>query len=113
MLQRQNSPWPNHIRSILDQTGYSYVWLNQTRIPTRNISTLVKSTLVDQFQQNCFEKFNNSSKGKMYSLFKSDIKFEEYLNILPKSLRFPLIHFRTSNNKFHIEVGIDKFPTIK
>ena len=41
----------------------------------------------------------------MYSLFKSDIKFEEYLNILPKSLRFPLIHFRTSNHKFPIEVG--------
>jgi hypothetical protein len=47
----------------------------------------------------------NSSKGDNYKLFKHDLKFEDYLDVLDDEEQFLLAKFRTSNHRLPIEVG--------
>ena len=47
----------------------------------------------------------NSSKGDNYKLFKHDLKFEDYLDVLDDKDKFLLVKFRTSNHRLLIEVG--------
>jgi hypothetical protein len=47
----------------------------------------------------------NSPKGDNYKLFKHDLKFEDYLDVLDDKDKFLLVKFRTSNHRLPIEVG--------
>jgi hypothetical protein len=47
----------------------------------------------------------NSSKGDNYKLFKHDLKFEDYLDVLDDKETFLPVKFRTSNHRLPIEVG--------
>jgi hypothetical protein len=47
----------------------------------------------------------NSSKGDNYKLFKHDLKFQDYLDVLDDKDKFLLVKFRTSNHRLPIEVG--------
>ena len=92
-------------KHVLDSTGYSYIWLNQTHTASNSIHTMIKERLVDQFNQDWHSRLNNSSKGKMYSYFKDDIAFESYLTSLPQALRISMVHYRTGNHRLPVEVG--------
>jgi hypothetical protein len=73
---------------------------------TRKFSLkLIKRTLLDQFIQKFYENLTNSSKGTNYRIFKSDIKFEPYLNILPPNTRLTIFHYRTGNHRLPVETG--------
>ena len=52
----------------------------------------IKLRLTDQFKQ------------KSYRLFKSDYRFEKYLDVLNDKIRFTFCRFRTSNHRLPIEV---------
>jgi hypothetical protein len=97
--------WPSFVKQILDSTGNSYLWLNQRSLTCKFLNKMVKPTLVDQFFQDWCSKLEASSKGQMYHIFKENTLFEEYFSILPNSLRLALMHFRTGNHRFPIEVG--------
>ena len=47
----------------------------------------------------------NSSKCLNYRIFKTELVFEQYLNLLPYDLASALCHFRTLNHKLPIEHG--------
>ena len=103
--ENQNYRWINHIKGILDFTGYSYLWLNQTTITGYSTHKLIKDRLIDHFKQDWFSKLNNSSKGRMYSIYKDNINLENYLLNLPPILRLNMLHFRTGNHRLPVEVG--------
>ena len=63
----------------------------------------IKKTLLDQNLQNWHSTLENSSKGVYYSLFKDNLKMENYLINLNKSYTIPLIKIRTRNNFLPIE----------
>jgi hypothetical protein len=46
----------------------------------------------------------NSPKGDNYNLFKHDLKFEDYLDVLDDKDKFLLVKFRNSNHRLPIEV---------
>ena len=48
---------------------------------------------------------DGSSKGTTYRIFKHNIMLEPYLKLLPESLSFPILNFRLSNHKLHVETG--------
>jgi hypothetical protein len=100
-----NYKWLNHIKNILNQTGHTYIWTYQNSLLLTNTYKHVKRVLIDQFVQKWHSQLENSSKGINYRLFKNDISFEAYLNILPNNLRFTLFHFRTGNHKLPVEIG--------
>jgi hypothetical protein len=97
--------WANYIKNILDTTGCSYIWQNQSHINTNNIHKHIKQILLDQFKQQWHSSLNNSSKGSTYSNFKKDIMLETYLLSLPCHLRLTMLHFRTGNHRFPVETG--------
>ena len=59
-----------------------------TRISDKWLKLVVKNNLVDQFKQTWTSKIENSSKGNNYKLFKHDLKFEEYLDLLKIQLPY-------------------------
>jgi hypothetical protein len=46
-----------------------------------------------------------SPKALSYRLFKSNFRFEKYLDVLNDKNRFTFCRFRTSNHRLPIEVG--------
>jgi hypothetical protein len=60
----------------------SYIWNRQNCISDKWLKLVVKNNLVDQFKQTWTSKIENSSKGDNYKLFKHDLKFEDYLDVL-------------------------------
>ena len=43
--------WIKHIKSILNTTGNSDIWLNQSRITSNSINKLIKQKLIYQFNK--------------------------------------------------------------
>lgn len=95
----------NHVTKIFENTGKYNIWLKQSRLNNTNVHKTIKQSLLDQFLQSWDEQTQLSSKRKNYRLFKSNILFENYLTILPKSSYLQLIKFRTANHKLPIETG--------
>jgi hypothetical protein len=97
--------WLNKIRCNLNDCGMSYIWNMQNCISDKWLKLIVKNNLVDQFKQTWTSMIENSSKGDNYKLFKHDLKFEDYLDVLDDKDKFLLVKFRTSNHRLPIEVG--------
>ena len=77
------SDWINTVRSILNDSGFSGIWLSQT-IPLRHN---LKIRLRDQFIQKCHEGISQSRKCTSYRVLKNIFGFEKYLIELPEELR--------------------------
>lgn len=97
--------WFSFVKSILDSTGLSYIWLEQNTENSFWLSQTVKITLESQFKQEWQTSIDTSSKCINYRLFKTEHKFENYLLNLPPKLMKTFIKFRLCNNKLPIEVG--------
>ena len=76
-----------------------------TRISDKWLKLVVKNNLVDEFKQTWTSMTEHSPKGDNYNLFKHDLKFEDYLDVLDDKDKFLLVKFRTSNHRLPIEVG--------
>ena len=61
--------------------------------------------MVDCFKQEWFSHIRDSSSLILYKCIKSSLCFEEYLNILPISLRSHLCRLRTSAHSLRIQTG--------
>ena len=97
--------WINFVKSILDDCGYSNVWHTQNFISHKWLIESIKLRLTDQFKQNWHSTLQISPKALSYRLFKSDFRFEKYLDVLNDKNRFTFCRFRTSNHRLPIEVG--------
>ena len=65
------SNWLLNIKSILDNSGLSYVWNSQNVLNKLDIKMFIKQILHDQFIQSWYSNINNSSRGHFYSLYKT------------------------------------------
>ena len=97
--------WLKHIKNILDDCGMSNIWLNQNFQNDKWLKLKVKQTLIDHFIQNRRSKIRNSPKVLNYRLYKHNLEFESYLNILPDKDAITFCKFRTCNHYLHIEKG--------
>ena len=95
----------NTIRCNLNDCGMSYIWNLQNCISDKWLKLVSKNNVVDQFKQTWTSMIENSPKGDNNKLFKHDLKFEDYLDVLDDKEKFLLIKFRTSNHRLLIEVG--------
>lgn len=100
-----NSKWILFIKSILNSTGRSDIWFRQPNQISFPLGKLIKQNLQDQFLQTWNSQLDNSSKGRNYSLFKTDISCESYITVLNGHMLYTMLKFRTSNHKLPIEVG--------
>ena len=70
------------IRCILNVCRMSYIWNMQNCISDKWLKLVVKINLVDQFKQTWTSRIEILPKGDNYKLFKHDLKFEDYLDLL-------------------------------
>ena len=96
--------WINFVKSILDYCDYSNVWHTENFISHKWLIESTKLRLTDQFKQNLHSTLHLSPKTLSYRLFKSDFRFEKYLEVLNDKNRFTFCRFRTSNHRLPIEV---------
>ena len=66
---------------------------------------VIKERLEDQFLQNWNSLLQSASKAINYKTFKTEFKYEEYLNILEINDATLFCRFRTTNTKLPIETG--------
>ena len=97
--------WLTHIKNILNETGFSYLWTNQDSQSSEKLHFLIKNALLDQFKQSWSSDLQLSSKGRNYSLFKDNTDQEYYIRSIEKANANVLLKFRMSNTNFPVEVG--------
>jgi hypothetical protein len=74
--------WINFVESMLDDCGYSNVWHTQNVIRHKWLIESTKLRLTDQFKHNWHSTLQISPKALSYRLFKSNFRFEKYLDVL-------------------------------
>ena len=104
-LGNYNFKWIKCIKDTLISVGKIGLFYADSLQNAQALKLSIKQTLVDLYTQDWYSKLNNSSKGKNYSIFKTDICMEKYLLHLPRKSYLSLCKFRTSNHKLPIEVG--------
>ena len=107
------SKWFFYIKRIVDEIGFSYIWINQ--VNERNYKQSIAKTflqrLKDIYSQNALRYINkdeNSDSGKMQFLrkIKDNYTFEPYLNIQNSHHRKSISQIRISKtaiieNQYH------------
>ncbi|KAL4219068.1 hypothetical protein ACF0H5_021651 [Mactra antiquata] len=98
--------WLHTVKSIIDECGLSYVWLNQNFHGTKS-SFLheVENSLKNQYIQSWQAEINTSQKCLNYKIFKTEHKLEHYFDILPLTYIQTFVNYRMGNNRFPIETG--------
>ena len=101
----ENIPWVMKVKNILDNSGLSVVWTTQNFTSGNWLYNTLKLNLIDQFKQSWNNTVQNSPKALNYRLYKDNLQFENFFNILDDKNIVTLSRFRTLNNKLPIETG--------
>ena len=100
-----NQNWAYHIKSLLDQLGFGYVWREQDQLLGIPL-TQIRQRLFDQASQCIITSVNDSHKLTLYRRYKKDIKSEHYLSsIRDAKYKIALNKFRLSSHSLLIETG--------
>ena len=96
--------WADGIKSLLDELGFSHMWLNQDlQIPSYD---MIRNRIRDHFTQNWYATISDFSKLAYYCQFKTGFKLEKYVECISHdSLRSELAAFRLSAHNLEIERG--------
>ena len=93
------------IQNILNNCGMSNIWLNQNSCSSVWLSSSVEQKLKDHFFQEWSEYMNSTSKGLCYRIFKTELKIEKYISILPYNYMFNFCKFRCDGHRLPVETG--------
>ena len=76
------SKWLLAIKDCLNISGFQNVWQAQDTYPT-GIAKMIKTKLIDAYKQKWLEAVFQSWKCLNYRIFKSELIYEQYFNLLP------------------------------
>ena len=104
MVQRYNYGWMAHVKKLLDDLGFSYLW-NNLDFSRSQLNMLIQR-LNDQYLQSWFVEISESPKLCTYQKFKTEFVSEKYLNCVTNiKQRIALTRFRCSAHRLMIEEG--------
>ena len=86
--------WGYKLKKILDEGGFSDVWLNQGQIHINSFAKSFKQRQIDIFWQNWHSKIVEKERFSTYRQFKTNHQQEDYLNLINIS-KFRRIFTRT------------------
>ena len=96
--------WASRLNSIIDHLGCTDIRMNFD--PRINYFRILKTRIRDQFMQEWTETISSLPKLDQYSKYKTDFKFESYLNdIVNDKLRKGVTQLRLSSHSLEIEIG--------
>lgn len=100
-----NLNWASHIKSLLDQLGFSNVWLNQDHLACIPVPQ-IRQRLFDQSNQAIITSVNESHKLTLYRRYKKECRTEQYLDTISENkYKISLSRFRLSSHNLLIETG--------
>ena len=74
--------WILFVKQIFNECGFPNIWETELFDNVDYLKCVIKQRLGDQFLQNWNSLVQNSPKAINYKTFKTEFKYEEYLNIL-------------------------------
>ena len=105
-LDRNTKGWIRSIKSILQNTGFNYVWENQGVGDIQCFLSVFKRRLRDIWQQEWSYRVSNSTRASFYKTIKLTPIASEYLDIISvKSHREALCRLLVSSHQLRIESG--------
>ncbi|MEW8546452.1 MAG: reverse transcriptase family protein, partial [Candidatus Thiodiazotropha sp.] len=97
--------WVSNVKTLLEQFGFGYVWLNPYVDP-KNFICAFKQRLIDNFIQKWKSDLENNRVLTLYNYFKTDFVYEEYLDkVGNKTLRQGITRIRLSSHTLRIQTG--------
>lgn len=103
-----NFKWCDKIKSVLDNTGFSYVW--ELKSPTAFFLSEFKQRCKDIFIQNWRIDMFNNSQCNVYRLFKSVPAIGNYLITLDDCHKYRIVKFITRVH--HLPVTYNRFSSV-
>ena len=103
-LAGKNS-WITHVKQLLCQNGYSYVWNQQDIYNDKLFIRCFKQRLIDNYYQSWNSDLEKSEVLQLYKNVKSEFCYEIYLDKLPFDLRTYICKIRLSAHNLHIQTG--------
>ena len=98
-----HSPWLMKIKSIICNSGNSYLWYNQQQhVPKKQSLNTIMQQLKDQYLQEWQNEIWRNRKCIFYRIIKVNHGFEGYLKKLSFLQRRALCKFRTGNHRLPI-----------
>ena len=101
-----NNNWCTHIRKLLQDHGYGYMWDMQDIQNERTFMLAFVQRLKDHFLQSWASYVTRNRKLILYKNFKLEFSHEHYLDILNvRKFRHALAQLRTGHHALEIEKG--------
>ena len=101
-----HSPWLLKVKSIFDQCGMSYIWLEQNFTGSSGqFKALIDRKVNDLALHSWYSSVANLKQCSNYRLFKSTFKFENYLTELDFHDRRSLCKFRCGNHRMPVSIN--------
>ena len=97
--------WVSGIKSLLESTGFNYIWQQQFVINEREFLNCFKQRLTDIYRQHWWSEVQLTTNNRLFKHIKNDFIFESYLRINNRALRTSLTKIRLSSHIFNIERG--------
>ena len=101
--------WATNVKNNLYRYGFGIVWLNGNVGDIQGFMSAFKERVSDECRQSWSQDITESPKLVTYSLFKSMLEPERYLQVIfSNRYRAALANFRCSCHRLEIEVGRHK-----
>ena len=105
--QNLNCNWIQNVESVLNNLGLGFVWITQGNGVSKSwlknkVAQILNDNYIQAWQSNVFD----SNKCINYRVFKTELYYENYINVLSPKLRIAFTKFRCRNvSKLPVEVG--------
>ena len=97
--------WLADVKSMLDNYGFSEVFHNLNHQSALSFPHVFKRRVFDCFQQEWLGEIGRNRILEDYRLFKINFEYENYLDLVPFSLRFFITRLRVSSHRLRIHTG--------
>ena len=106
--------WATNIKSILDQTGFSEVWLSQGAIMPPAFKKQLKQRLIDIFWQDWSSACSGSNRCITYRALKSTVGKEPYIDVLDIArYRHAFARMRIGASSLNVnKLYVDQIPDV-
>ena len=104
-VETGHTNWLSKVKDLLDNTGFSDIWLQHDIIDLSSFYTVFKQRLLDQFIQSWYASISNSQSLELYRHFKTNFCYESYLDEVPSKFRIAFSKFRMASHQLRIVTG--------
>ena len=97
--------WVYNVKLLLSNHGFSYIFEDAENVDFKSFICIFKQRITDNFIQEWSQSMQTNHVLTTYVLFKNNLHYESYLDLLPSSLRMFFCRLRLSVHPLRIQTG--------